>query len=238
LQGGKHLTRNEINKEFELNKITASGHRLSYIMMYAELEKIICSGIRRENQFTYALLEERVKPVKTITKDEALSKLASCYFKSRGPATINDFSTWSGLTLTECKRCLDMLKNQLKAIIIDDTKYYAHSDAVLEKKIAKNMYLLPIYDEYIMGYKDRSAILVYKQSSESEFNSTLGSTIVYDGQIIGTWKRAITNKQIELGYDFFAELTKARKKKFDEAVNRFSQFYELPLYIIGTHCSV
>jgi hypothetical protein len=131
-----------------------------------------------------------------------------------------------------------MLKNQLKTITAEDTKYYVFSDAAFDKTIAKNMYLLPIYDEYIMGYKDRSAILGYKQSSENEFNSMLGSMIVYDGQIIGTWKRASKSKQIELTYDFFTELTKARKKRFDEAVRKFSQFYELPLYITGTHCSV
>ena len=54
------MTREEINLEFKKNKILAEGHRLSYIMMQAEIEGIICSGARRGNQFTYALLSERI----------------------------------------------------------------------------------------------------------------------------------------------------------------------------------
>jgi hypothetical protein len=232
LQGGRQLTRDEINNEFARNKIAAQSHRLSYIMMYAELEKIICSGSRRENQFTYALLDERVKPGKTITGDEALALLAARYFKSRGPATVHDFSTWSGLTLTECKRGLAMLKDRLETIIAEDTEYYVFSDAVFHKGTARNVQLLPVYDEYIMGYKDRSAILTYQQSLGSEFNYMNDCMIIYDGQIIGTWKRAIKNKKIELNYDFFTELTRARKKGFDEAIYKFSQFYELPVEIV------
>ncbi|MEJ7680835.1 MAG: crosslink repair DNA glycosylase YcaQ family protein [Segetibacter sp.] len=60
LQGGKQLTRDALNEKFKRNKIIAEGQRLSYIMMRAELEGIICSGARQENQFTYALLEERI----------------------------------------------------------------------------------------------------------------------------------------------------------------------------------
>jgi hypothetical protein len=232
LQGGRQLTREEINNEFARNKIIAQSHRLSYIMMYAELEKIICSGGRRGNQFTYALLDERVKPAKAITEDEALTRLAVHYFKSRGPATVHDFSTWSGLTLTECKRGLDMLKDRLETIIAEDVTYYVFSDAVFDKRMAQSVHLLPVYDEYLMGYKDRSAILIYQQSSGNEFNYMNDCMVVYDGQIMGTWKRTIKSKKIELNYDFFMEINKVQKKRFDDAIRRFSQFYELPVELL------
>jgi hypothetical protein len=229
LRGGKQLTRDEINKVFAANKIAAHSHRLSYIMMYAELEQIICSGSRRGNQFTYALLDERVKPVKTITKDEALSRLAASYFKSRGPSTVHDFSTWSGLTLTECKRGLDMIKDRLETISAGDINYYAALGGVIDKGAARNIHLLPIYDEYIMGYKDRTAILTYRQSLGNESPYMNDCTIIYNGQIIGTWRRTVKSNKIELDYDFFTELTGAQKNKFNDAIHRFSQFYELPV---------
>ena len=97
LQGGKQLTRDALNEEFKRNKIIAAGHRLGYIMMRAELDGIICSGAREGNQFTYTLLEDRVPQSKARNYDEALAELTIRYFTSRGPATIKDFSTWSGL---------------------------------------------------------------------------------------------------------------------------------------------
>jgi hypothetical protein len=231
LQGGNQFTRDEINQEFGRNKIAAHGHRLSYIMMYAELEKIICSGIRQGNQFTYALLDERVKPSKKMTKDEALTQLALRYFKSRSPATIYDFSTWSGLTLAECNRGLETVKNKLKTIMTGDIKYYAFDDIIFDKEIMPNIYLLPIYDEYIMGYKDRSAILEYKKLLKGKSSFKYDCMIIYDGQIIGTWKRTVKSKKIELQYNFFKELSNVQKERFDEAINKFAQFYELPVEI-------
>ena len=48
-------------------------------------------------QFTYALLEERVPAAKMTDRDEALAELTRRYFKSHGPATLQDFVWWSGL---------------------------------------------------------------------------------------------------------------------------------------------
>jgi hypothetical protein len=199
--------------------------------MYAELEKIICSGIRRGNNFTYALLDERVKPSKPLEKDEALTRLARRYFKSRAPATAADFSTWSGLTLTDCNRGLESIKNEVRPITMDDIKYYCLKDTALDRKIIPGMYFLPIYDEYIMGYKDRSAILEYTNSLEDKPSFKYDCMIIDNGQIIGTWRRAITTKKIELHYDLFKEPTNAQKKRLDKALGQFSQFYGLPVEI-------
>lgn len=128
LQGGKQLTREAINEELKKNDILAKGHRLSYIMMNAELEGVICSGPRQGNQFTYALLDERVKCGKSLEKDEALAELSKRYFSSRGPATVKDFATWSGLTITDCKKGMEMNKALLQKEIIEQQEYIFHPD--------------------------------------------------------------------------------------------------------------
>ncbi len=119
LEGGKHLTRTEINSAFEKEKIIRDGIGLSCIMMKAELEGIICSGPRVGKQFTYALLEERVSKVKAFDRDEALSKFVFRYFTSRGPATLQDFTTWSGLTMKDAKDGVESLKTKLTKEIIE-----------------------------------------------------------------------------------------------------------------------
>ncbi len=79
--------------------------------MQAELDRIICSGAKQGKQFTYALLDERVPSVKCLNKDEALAELSKRYFPSRGPATLKDFSTWSGLSIVDVKAGLSMVKS-------------------------------------------------------------------------------------------------------------------------------
>ena len=227
LQGEKELTRDEINEEFKKNKIIAHGHRLSYIMMYAELEKIVCSGARRGNKFTYALFDERVKTQQKPDREESLAELSKRYFSSRGAASINDFSTWSGLTVMDCKRGVEIIKDYLETIIVDEIIYYAAADADFNKDIPKNIHFLPIYDEYIMAYKNRSAILKYTESLEQNILFKYDCMILFDGQITGTWKRTFKNHQIEFEYDLFNRLNCEQQELFNKAINKLGQFYEM-----------
>ena len=235
LQGGNELTRDEINEEFRKNKIIAQGHRLSYIMMYAELERIICSGARQGRQFSYALFDERVVSLGKADKaerDESLAKLAMGYFSSRGPASLHDFSTWSGLTLTECKRGIGIIKDCLETTsvdgaIYDGEMYYLASDTGFDKDLPKSIHLLPIYDEYIMGYKDRSAILEYKykEALGEDIKFRYDCMIIFDGQAIGTWRRTLKKNQIELEYDLFGARRREQRELFETAINKLELFY-------------
>ena len=159
LQGHQQLTRSELNAALKEHKIMVEGLRLGYIMMRAELDGIICSGARRGKQFTYALMDERVPSSKTKNKEEALAELTKRYFASRGPATLKDFSTWSGLLLTDCKKGIEMVKSQLIRERMDGEDFFFSSDISFNTQPFQNFHLLPVYDEFIMGYKDRSAMI-------------------------------------------------------------------------------
>lgn len=226
LEGGKHLTREEINEEFLKLNIKAEGHRLSYLMMQAELEGLICSGIRKGNQFTYALLEERVPRVKLLAKEEALAELTQRYFTSRGPATVKDFATWSGLTLTDCKIGVEAIGSRFNKEKVEGNEYY-FVGTTSKCKEECTLYLLPIYDELIMGYKDRSPIMLHKEGLKKPTSFRFDSMILFDGQVVGTWKRAIHSKYIEMEYAFFEPLAKKEMGLFSEAVERLGQFYAL-----------
>ncbi|QHT68121.1 winged helix DNA-binding domain-containing protein [Rhodocytophaga rosea] len=223
LEGAKHLTREAINEEFKKHKIIAKGHRLSYIMMNAELEGIVCSGARQGNQFTYTLLEERVKHKNSLDKDEALAQLSIRYFNSRNPATVKDFATWSGLTIGDCKKGIGMIKKSLHKEIIAQQEYFLNPDTSLPDKQLGKIHFLPIYDEFIMGYKDRNAIMTLKNNASFRYDSM----VVYEGQVIGTWKRTITKNSIDIEYDFFKPLNSLQCKVWDESLNQMSCFFNL-----------
>lgn len=223
LHGGVHLTRDEINQEFQNQGIVARGHRLSYIMMNAELEGVVCSGARRDSQFTYALLDERV-PHKTMLKnDEALAELTSRYFESRGPATIADFSTWSGLKVSDCKRGSEMIMHLLQNVVVEGHVYFFTPHNLPSPGRLQEIYLLPIYDEFIMGYKDRSPLLTAKEKVTFRYDCMM----VYNGQIIGTWKRTLSRSTIDFAYDCFKPLSKLQSKAMNEAIQRMGDFMKL-----------
>lgn len=231
LQGGQQLTRDELHVFLQkAGLITEGGLRLAYIIMQAELEGLICSGARRGKQFTYALLEERVPPVPALPRELALVELARRYFGSRGPATVQDFSKWSGLTVAEAGNGLEAIRAELQQTSLNGQTYWFAALKPIKRQPIPTAYLLSIYDEYISGYKDRSAIGEAEVGAKlSALGNALSYIIVLDGQIVGTWKRQLKKGAVSLELNPFIRLTKPQQRAIDKAIQHYSQFLGLPV---------
>ena len=230
LRDNKHLTRTALQAALKKSRINASGIRLAFIMMEAELEGIICSGGQERNQFTYALLEERVAPVKEINREESLCLLARKYFTSRGPATVNDFSWWSGLTVKDCSNAIEMLKEELTLEIINSRDFYYIHSGVPKTKVDQPAFYMPDFDEYGIAYKDRSAILGEKVSEKSHASLGYPHVLVVDGVIAGTWKITKGARNVRLlETKVPADILKSRKNAISAAGKRFSDFSHLKI---------
>ncbi len=157
LEGNRHLTRPELAQALQHAGIQAAEMRLTYIVMYAELEGIICSGARRGKQFTYALLDERVPPGPAMEGEAALAELTKRYFTSHGPALLKDFVWWSGLTVTDARLGLELARDDLHHEVINGQSYWAAPTSPLPSTTTPIGYLLPNYDEALASFKDYSA---------------------------------------------------------------------------------
>jgi len=229
LRGKKYLTRSEIANRLAENKIEAEGQRLAYILMHAELEALICSGPRRGKQFTYALLDERAPQAKKLRRDEVLAQWVLRYFISHGPAQAKDFAWWSGLTLTEAQRSLELAASHLAHEIIDDKTYWFSPHAKIVKPKTPTALLLSIYDEYTIAYKDRSALGGERYLEKLlSMGNALTSVILVDGKLAGTWKRVFKKGSVEIQLNPFRPLSPAEHKALKAAATRYGEFLEMP----------
>src|SRR5688572_2852773 len=229
LQGGKQLTRVELASALQQTGIDTAGElRMGYILMQAELDALICSGARRGKQFTYALLEERVPPVRKLERDEALVELIKRYFTSRGPATMKDFAVWSGLTMADTRRGIEVFKPKLEHEVIDGQAYWFVESVLPAKAASTRAHLLPIYDEYVMGYRDRSAMLGALDYENFNAGSiAFDNLIVINGMLVGSWKRTLSKREVSIETNVNARLTKAEQKAIVEAATQFAKFLGL-----------
>jgi winged helix DNA-binding protein len=226
LEQEKYLTRQAIQEALAQKKIVADGLRLGYIMMHAELDGLICSGPRQGKQFTYALLDERVAATPRMSREEALATLAKKYFSSRGPATTVDLATWSGLTITDARRSAASLSRDFIKQTIDGQEYIFLP--VTREKIKSDdaSFLMPDYDEYGMGYKDRSALQSGTEKNKRKLGlaSKYNRYIVINGVIEGTWNRSINKQKLEVQTFPYGELTTAKEKLILKAVKKYKAF--------------
>ncbi len=236
LQGGKQMTRTELGQVVTRAGVDVKDLlRLGHIMGMAELECVVCSGGRRGKQFTYALMEERVPATQSLTRDVSLAELARRYFVSRGPASLPDFVWWSGLTSADCKTAIELIKSELIVETIDDQTYWRAATQPPTKSKTPRVYLLPNYDEYIVGYEDRSAILgdPTTHKLDSRGNVLFNNTIVINGEVRGTWKRKETRKAVTIEATSFAPITKTEAQAVASAAHRYGEFLGLPVSVTG-----
>ncbi len=233
LRGGQWQTRHELRNVLQSESISAEDtNRMSCLLMHAELEGLICSGPRRGKQFTYALLDERVPATgKLLTREEGLVELAGRYFRTRGPATIQDFAKWSGLTLTEARRGLDAVRAKFVSETINGHLYWL-SPTTLDppRKQGKDVHLLSVYDEYISSYKDYSAINTPATAARLKaMGNTLNHIIIEDGQVIGTWSRKFAADHIEVGLDFFQTPANTQMHRTNKALKKYRSYWKTQL---------
>lgn len=191
LCGQKSLTRQEIADHFNRSGIQVDTHRMTRFMSRAEQIGIVCSGEDKGGKCTYALLEERVAPVPEITKDEALARLARSYFRSHSPAVLQDFIWWSGLPITEARQAIYLIESELTAEQWNGQTWYVHMDCRMRGKVAGCLHLLPSYDEYLLGYKDRTDVLPKEHYPKAFTNNGLFyPVLLHEGQVIGNWNKS------------------------------------------------
>lgn len=236
LRDGKQLTRAELAEVLRRARIDVTGsQRLGHLMLRAELDGVVCSGARRGKQFTYALLEERVPPAAALDRDEALLELTKRYFATRGPATSKDFAWWSGLTVADAMKGVEMAGAALKREVVDDHVYWSDPSMRLRTRQSPTAYLLPNYDEYFIGFKDRSAIGQRLTSSELVTGGDALTThvVVVDGQLVGGWKRTVTTKAVVLELSLLTRLAKLEERAVGAAADAYGRFLQLPVELRG-----
>lgn len=229
LTGGNHLTRAELGHALTQAgfKDMESGRRLTYIVMSAEQDGILCSGPRRGKQFTYALLEEWVPPAPEKTRDEALAELTRRYFLSHGPATEYDFANWSGLTVTDGRSGLNLVQGELAHAEIDNQTYWFAPDIPPATDQPPRAFVLSVFDEFFIGYKDRSAIATDDVSTElGNLGNGLTYILLLDGQIIGSARRTLPKDVITIEINSFLSLKHKDKQAIIKAAERFGAFLE------------
>lgn len=230
LHEGRSLTREELGAALAQAGIAATGQRLAYIVMAAELDGVICSGPRRGKQFTYMLLDERA-PVagapqaRGMDRDEALAELTRRYFRGHGPATERDYAWWSGLTLSDVRRGIGMVRQDLAQEVVDGTAYWFTPSEAPPKTSDCAALLLPTYDEFLMGFAGAS-----RAGGVDPQTLAFDSTIVVDGRIVGTWRREVEKGTVILEVVPLAPFS-ASDARLPAAGERFAAFLQLPVEV-------
>ena len=226
LQGGQQLPRNTLYQRLEQANIATTASRGLHILGRLAHDRLICFGPRADKQPTFVLLDEWLPNTKSLPHDEALATLTLRYFTGHGPATVQDFMWWSGLTAAEAKAGLAAVMEQLERAAINGRDYYFTQQQPTTDDMPPNAFLLPPFDEFLVGYRDRSAVLDphYNGRVVPGGNGIFNPIIVIGGRVVGTWKRAFKQERVILTFTPFLDFSEAEAGTIAAAAQRYADF--------------
>ncbi len=234
LRGGQTRTRKEIAGALRLAGIDVKTLRLAFVVIDAELEGLICSGPRRGHEFTYALLEERVAPALMLSGDEALAELIFRYFTSHGPATVRDCAWWSGLTQGSIKRGIEVLGSRLTRIAAQDLTCWCCEPPRSRTTTKPSAHLLPIYDEFLIAYKDR--VFMKRDAKTPKLHigpDVFAHYLVIDGRLAGSWKPTERGGTVMVAVALHGRVSRSERDAIQLAARRYAKFLDRPVTLSG-----
>lgn len=228
LAGNRQLTREALVALLEQNNISTQNNRSYHIFWCLAQLRVICFAAREGKQHAFALFDEWIPNSRKFERDAALAELARRYFTSHGPATLQDFIGWSGLKAADARAGVEGAAKDLTRETIGGKVYWLPPTPAQPQ--SDDGFLLSGFDEFILGYKDRSAVLDSRHSQKiiPGNNGVFAPTIVLDGRVVGTWQRAM-KKTLVLTLSPFKRFTKAELKALAPAAERYSRFLGLPV---------
>lgn len=196
LSGGRRLRRSDLFATWERAGLNRGGERGTHILRYLAMTGTVVLGpTDGAGEQLVVLLDEWIPQPRHLERDEALGELALRYFRSHGPASIADLAAWCGLTADDTRTALTLARPELLSCHIEGTEHFLDPETPnrLAAACARagRVLLLPAFDEFLLGYRDRTAQLdpAHAHQIVPGGNGIFRPTVVSDGRVVGTWTR-------------------------------------------------
>ncbi|WP_433293210.1 winged helix DNA-binding domain-containing protein [Actinoplanes sp. CA-030573] len=231
LAGGGRLTRSECLEALRSGGVEVSGQRGYHLLWYASQRGVTAIAPHVGKEQTFVLLDEWVPAPVRPSREEALGMIALRYFRSHGPATRKDFAGWTGLTMTDCKAGIAVAGDELSVVDVEGAEMIMAANTA--DRGVDGWLALPGFDEYMLGYKDRSLM-----ASPADLaaiipggNGVFQSTLVRDGRVVATWKRVLGARGVTVTVLPLGRFTAADHRAAALALEPFASFLGVPLTV-------
>lgn len=242
LAGGGRMTRAQCIAVLEDAGIRGSGNFAYHLLWYASQRGVTCFAANVGREQSFALLDDWAPEQRRLGRDEALATMAVRYFRSHGPTTRQDFAGWTGLTAADAKAAIAAAGDALTTVEVEgvpmlleparldaqpvDAHPLDSGQAGPHPREAGHLLVLPGFDEYLLGYKDRDLMIApeHKQAIIPGRNGVFQSSIVCDGRVVGTWKRSSGRTRTVVKAVTLLGLNTAEREQVEAAFEQYARY--------------
>jgi hypothetical protein len=238
--GSPGATREELFKIFEsAGQATAAQrgiHLLWILCQNAWLVQGPPAGTAGKalGQQLFVAFDEWIPESRALGREEGIAEFLLTYVRSHGPATLLDFAWWTQIPKAEVRAAHQAIRGQLVELVFRGTSYWLSREtaALLDDGVpgSRTVLALPGFDEFLLGYTDRSLVLPAEHSQKvvPGGNGVFKRMIVHGGEVVGTWSRSGTGRSAGVEPEPFTPegLTPAARRSFEQQVAKYLRFME------------
>jgi hypothetical protein len=205
LAGGGRLTRAELAGRWADAGLGLESSHVTHTISVLAMHGVLAYGpFATAKEQALVLLDEWVPDPRRLEGDEALAEWARIYFTGHGPARRQDFARWTGLPAADVRTAIEGAREHLDS----DGDFFldpATPDRLAEVADPGAELLLPGFDEFVLGYGERTEILDAEHADRivPGGNGVFRPTIVRDGRVVGCWKWAGSGKNRRVERELF-----------------------------------
>lgn len=227
------VSRSGLFKVFDAGGQPTQGQRGIHLLGTLCRHGWLVPGPLSGNQQLIAAFDEWIPASRLPGREEAIGEFMVRYFRSHGPATVRDFAWWNQLPLTEVRAAFQHVQGQLVELDIDGTSYWLSPEvaSLLDSGVpgGRSLHLLPGFDEFVLGYTDRTPVLAPEHSDliVPGGNGVFKKTVVAAGKVVGTWALQGTGSSAAVVPELFDEtrqLGPAAQAALTRAARRYLTF--------------
>jgi len=189
----------------------------------------ICYGPGEGNQATFIRTDHWLPPLRQVDAGTAQKELFHKYLRAYGPATLNDFAHWSGISMVEVRALRPLLDSEIaehNGLLIlredlPDLQASSHLDSV---------HLLPYFDIYLLAHRFKEHFLkaqFYKRVYRNQ--GWISPVVLINGEIAGVWSYKLFRKVIEIEIELFARINRHVRKEIELRAQELAELFQRPL---------
>jgi hypothetical protein len=187
----------------------------------------LCQGPPQGNKITLVRPDQWVAHWREVGEQDALREVLRRFLYAYGPSRPAEFRKWFGAEVP-----FDLL--DLEEVDVAGQRAFALAGDTDFPDAAQALRLLPEYDAYVMGFRERDELVpaaVREQVAghgRGRYEGPAGARfLLVDGRAAGIWERKKRARRIELRVTSAAGLTRARRTDLDAEARRLGTFLGL-----------
>jgi hypothetical protein len=230
LLGGRGLTRHEIAAELAARgiRLAEDGQAATHLLAALSFRGVTCRGPDRGRDAAFVLIDDWVGPAADSSSSlapapaDSTAELARRYFRAFGPATAADFTAWSGLA---SGAAIASIRDELTEVPFDGRRGWTLGGV----EPSPGFRLLPMFDNYLLGYRDRTAMLAVALQQRVYVGGIIKATVVCDGRVLGSWRLDRSGRSATVRVTPFEPFTRAHHDGLDRERSDIERFLGRPV---------